>query len=46
VTAERDNIKDAYERSKREMLNHSLEVSLAMKEEIEVLKEETEHKQN
>ena len=42
VTAERDNLRDAHERSKREMLNHSLEVSLAMKEEIEVLREETE----
>jgi chromosome segregation ATPase len=46
VTLERDNIKDAYERSKREMLNHSLEVTLNMKEEIEVLKDETDHKQN
>jgi hypothetical protein len=40
MTIERDHIKEQHEYAKREMIRHSLESSLGMKEEIEVLKEE------
>jgi hypothetical protein len=45
VTNERDNLKELHERTKRDLLNHSLESSLAMKEEIEMLKEETQDRE-